>query len=835
MKNNKKLLLSLAITTALGGQVGFAADVEDEDNVIIVTAQKRSERITEVPISISVFPEEAIDQTGIQELRELAEFIPNVLITQGTDFNSRILIRGVGAPSRNIGFDSRVGVYLDGVYLGQGPAVNQDLVDLERVEVLRGPQGTLFGKNTVAGAISLISKKPHHEFEAKATANVANYSGTELRVSANMPISDTVTSKVAFSSRKRDGYIQNVFNPADVATTFVAGIDPGTGAPIVVPIAAAIVGTFNPAFAAFGFGPHPTNGIGPSTNPPNIDLNNQDTQSWRAQVRYQPTDALDINISFDGLSSDRRPVLGVNITDTFGAYPERNAPANDEVSWSNPGLEKRDIDGVALDVSYDMGNDFTFRSITANRFTKIQYQNDTDYGANDLVSLNYEDEYDQTTQEFQIISPDDEDFKYVLGLYYFTQDSKTLRDVFNGNGAFFFSDFSNFSVNYPGLVTSNSGDLTTDSTAFFVSGSYQLNEKWKLGFGVRYTTEDKDVRWQLDGRFSGLFGIATTNPGAGGIPGDIVQSRNDTDTSPTVSLNYAYSENTNIYGKFSTGFKSGGYNLDFIDPTALADGIEFNKETVDSYELGLKTSLMDDRLSLNMAYFTANYKDYQVNQFFSLGVNNGVETTSIRIRNAAEVETDGFEFEAVFKINDDLTINGSLGTLDATFKSFPGGSSPRDPITGVKGLVEDADGNNLPGAADMSASLGIQYYSRIESLDSDLLMRLDMTHTGDYFTTIENVKSRGLNGIPPLPFGNDLTAGQFGQVTQVPFGHVDAYTLLNGRIGLIDGQGNWEVYLWGRNLTDEDQYVDSFREFFGTLVNTPQTPRTYGVEASYNF
>jgi outer membrane receptor protein involved in Fe transport len=346
VKNNKKLLLSLAITTALGGQVGFAADVEDEDNVIIVTAQKRSERITEVPISISVFPEEAIDQTGIQELRELAEFIPNVLITQGTDFNSRILIRGVGAPSRNIGFDSRVGVYLDGVYLGQGPAVNQDLVDLERVEVLRGPQGTLFGKNTVAGAISLISKKPHHEFEAKATANVANYSGTELRVSANMPISDTVTSKVAFSSRKRDGYIQNVFNPADVATTFVAGIDPGTGAPIVVPIAAAIVGTFNPAFAAFGFGPHPTNGIGPSTNPPNIDLNNQDTQSWRAQVRYQPTDALDINISFDGLSSDRRPVLGVNITDTFGAYPERNAPANDEVSWSNPGLEKRDIDGV---------------------------------------------------------------------------------------------------------------------------------------------------------------------------------------------------------------------------------------------------------------------------------------------------------------------------------------------------------------------------------------------------------------------------------------------------------------------------------------------------------
>ncbi len=817
------MLLPIAISMALSG--GYVIAEEEEDTVIRVTAQKRSERLTEVPISMSVFPEEAIDQTGIQELRELAEFIPNVVITQGTDFNSRILIRGVGAPSRNIGFDSRVGVYLDGVYLGQGPAVNQDLVDLERVEVLRGPQGTLFGKNTVAGAISLISKKPDDLLSGSLTVNAANYNGLEIRGEANIPINETFFAKFSYSSRERDGYIENVWDASHVPQNILAGFDPNTGAPIFIPISAYIGGVFDPAFDAFGFPPHPTHGIGPADAPANEDLNNQDTQSWRAAFRLEATDDLTIDVAIDGLESERRPVLAVNDTDTYGAFEEINAPALDEVSWSNPGNETRDIFGLSGTITYEMDNDFTFKSITANRQTDITYLNDTDYGPADFVSLVYEDSYDQVTQEFQIISPDDADLKYVLGYYYYNQKSTTLRDVINGTGAFFFSNFAAFSVNYPGTTTTNKGDLETNSSAVFLSGSYQMNDQWKLGFGVRYTTEDKDVNWDLDGRFSGAFGIAT-------ITG-LADSRTDTNTSPTVSISYAHDENTNIYAKYGTGFKSGGYNLDYIDPTALAAGIEFDKETVDSFELGYKTVMMDGDLSLNLAAFVANYEDYQVNQFFSLGITNGVETTSIRIRNAAEVETSGFEAEAVYKMTEDLTVNATFGSLDATFTSFPGGASPRDPVTGVKAPVEDADGNRLPGSADMSASLGIQYYKQVESLGSDLLVRLDWTHTGDYFTTIENVKSRGLNGMGPLTAALDLA--QYGTVTQIPFGHVDAYGLLSGRIGLIDNLGAWEVYLWGRNLTDEDQYVDSFREFFGTLAHTPQTPRTYGIEATFHF
>jgi len=821
VKTQNKLLVSLAVTMALYGTNLSAEEAQDDEdqssNVVIVTAQKRTERVTEVPIAISVFPQEAIDQTGIQELRELGDFIPNMIVTQGTDFNSRIIIRGVGAPSRNIGFDSRVGVYLDGVYLGQGPSVNQDLVDLERVEVLRGPQGTLFGKNTVAGAVSLVSKKPSGEFEGKATINVGNFNALEAKLNVDIPLSDTVAAKIAFSSRTRDGYIKNVYQEGTLPTTIntVVGGVPVFGIPLPFPIE--------------------------TSNPPNTTdkLNNQDTQSYRAQLRFQPNDNMDINIAFDGLKSSRMPVLGVPLTGTFGDVPYHFADvANNEVNWSFQGNESRDISGVNVNVDYDFGNDFALRSITASRDTKIQYGNDTDYTPLDYLWLDYRDDYSQFTQEFQLISPDDADFKYVLGVYYYDQAATTQRDAIAGNAALFFGATG---------ITANSGTVDTKSTAIYVSGSYQINDDWKLGFGLRQSNESKDVNWELDGRTSGAFGIGctgTTNGSCfvGGVPvaniAPFVDSRSDSNLSPAISLNYAVSDYTNTYVKYSTGFKSGGFNLDYITPIDLQQGIEFNKETVTSWELGLKTSLLDERLSLNMAYFDAQYDDYQVNQFFDLGFDpvTGTQLTSIRITNAAKVDTSGIELEAIFKVNDSLTINGSFGTLDATFAHFPGGTSVIDPNTGAT-IPVNAAGNKLPGSADINSSLGIQYYSNFDSMGTDLLLRLDITHLGDYYTTIQNETSRVAPGVHPLTFVLDLphSAAAGAQPVTIPFGHIDATTTMNGRIGLIDQEGYWEVYLWGRNLTDETTPVDSFREFFGTLVNTPRQPRTYGIEFNYNF
>ena len=186
---------------------------------VTVTAQKRSTNLIDVPIAITVLSAEDIANSGAWELSQLDQYIPNVLITRNTDFHARIVIRGVGAHSRNIGFDTRVGVYLDGVYVGQSPSVNQDLVDLERIEVLRGPQGTLFGKNAIAGAISMVSKKPEADFSAKASVNVFNYDGLELKAAANIPLGDKAAARIYLSDRQQDGFISNTWNPSHVPDT----------------------------------------------------------------------------------------------------------------------------------------------------------------------------------------------------------------------------------------------------------------------------------------------------------------------------------------------------------------------------------------------------------------------------------------------------------------------------------------------------------------------------------------------------------------------------------------------------------------------------------------
>ena len=583
--------------------------------------------------------------------------------------------------------------------------------------------------------------------------------------------------------------------------------------------------------------------VGPETAPDTSKkFNNQDTTSYRAQLRFQPSDDLEINIAIDGLDSDRIPLIAVPKTETFGAGLDYNAPGRLEVAYSENGFEKREMFGANVTIDYDFGEDYSFRSITAIRNSEIDYFSDTDASVLDFLTVHYIDEYKQKTQEFQLISPDGEDFEYVVGLYLYKQDANTIRDADAGRAGFFFGipgaaacqAFNLFVNDINGVPhcggAFNSGSVDTTSKALFMSGSYQLDEHWKLGFGGRYSTETKDLDWRLDGTTSGAFGIGSTGPNG------LQDSRKDTKFSPTVSINYALTPDVQFYAKYSTGFKSGGYNLDFITQADLDVGIEFDLEESTSYELGYKASLLENRLSLNIALFSITYDDYQVNQFFNLGFdpNTGTQLTAIRITNAAAVNTDGAEVEMKWRVNDDFTIIGSMGFLDATFDDFPGGlselSDPADPQSPT--LSVNAAGQKLPFASEFNANLAFQYYSRIDSLGADLLMRLDIAHVGEYFTQIENEKTLDLSGQHGVIFSIDLP--NFGAATTIDYGFIEANTLLHGRIGLIT-DGAWEVYLWGRNLTDEDAYTNDTREFFGARQFVPQVPRTYGLEVIYNF
>jgi iron complex outermembrane receptor protein len=822
-----KLLISSAIFTALFGSALISATAlaqESEGLIleeILVTAQKRSESLSEVPIAISVFSSESIDQTGVQELRDLTEYIPNVTITQGTDFGAQINIRGVGANARNIGFDSRVGVYLDGVYLGQGPALNQDLVDLEQIEVLRGPQGTLFGKNTVAGAINMISTKPSDQFEGNVTANVYNMDGLELKAMINIPMGDTVAARISYSDRTRDGFIKNIYEPSHVPQTFYfphpqAGIIP-LSFPLPTPFCSVLGAPPIPGFCS---------AVGPDEAPVTNKLyNNVDTQSYRAQLRITPNDKLDINIAVDGLESDRIMVNSEPFTDTFGSTIDHFAPKRNEVSYSETSWETREIFGANLNIDYAMDNGHSLRSITAYRNTEMVHFHDTDTSAIDFLYIDYRDEYKQTTQEFQWISPDDAAFKYVAGLYYYNQDSSSTRDAVTGNSGWLFGAPNTF-----GGGAYSAGEVETDSWAVFLNGSYDFDDRWTLGFGFRYSDETKDVVYHLDGTRSGAFGIGSTPPQG------YIDSDTYTNFAPLLTLGYAMGDNTNIYAKFSTGFKSGGFNVDYVKQIDLASGIEFDEETVEAFELGLKSTFLDGRFQLNSAAFIANYEDYQVNQFFDLGFDEatGAQLTSIRITNAAEVDTSGLEFEATFNVTNSLTLNATLGLLDAEFADFPGGTSVDipDPEGGEPITVPvNAKGNELPLAPSVSGSFGFQHYTTFSAVD--LLVRLDVIYTGSYYTTIANEKERNLTGLAPTTLFFDLP--NYGIPNTIDYGYVDSFTTLNGRIGLISNSGTWEVSIWGRNLTDEFVYVDMFRDFFGSLSGVANLPRTYGIEATWHF
>ena len=773
-KRSRTGLYTLALLVTSSLYFPASAQIDDE---IIVTATKRAEKLTEVPIAISVLGADDIDQTSIRELSQIDEYIPNVQISNGTDFRSVITIRGVGSSSRNIGFDSRVGVYVDGVYMGQSPSSNQELLDLERVEVLRGPQGMLFGKNTVAGAISLVTKKPSNEFYGQVSADLGNFNSREFKGMVNVPLGENAAAKFSISKTDRDGYVENITTGNTLA--------------------------------------------------------DRDVLAYRAQLRFTPSDNFEINLAYDGLTSENTALLGEPLTDFLGIAPITIAPEPRRVAFNIDPNDERDVKGGMIDLEYELENGFTLKSISGFRDTEGFTRNATDYSNTDIFSIEYTDIFKQYTQEFQILSPGDKRLTYMAGLYYYKQDATTNRDAIIGldfhegflapfvSPAFgfdpatvtpaellFVQNFLGFGAE--GSSIFNGGQVETKSIAGYVNGSFDISDRLTLGFGGRYSVEDKDANWLLDGRNSGTFAIGSTgvdpadpNPPA---PSPLLNTRRDKFFSPALSLSFAMSDDANVYAKYSSGYKSGGFNLDYINAVELAanNGLEFDKETVDSYELGLKGNFMEGRLKLNLAAFLANYDDYQVNQFVDLGGGS----TSIRITNAASVKTQGLEAEFQLRATDDLDFQGSVGILSAEFNSFPGG--------GTAGA--DATGNKLPNAPEFTASLAAVYSHDLPALSSSLLLRADVTHTGGFFTTVNQEKT------------TQLAAG-----ATVPFGFIESLTQINGRIGILPDSEKFEFYLWGRNLGDADGLDDNFRDFFGTITNKPNIGRTYGVGLVANF
>ncbi|MCL1142398.1 TonB-dependent receptor [Shewanella gaetbuli] len=767
----KRSMLTIAVLTALNSPNLMAVEAEESTDeksssmeTITVTSQKRVERLIDVPLSVTSVDQKELAQRGIKQLQDLGDTAPNLNISESIDFRSSVSIRGVGADSRNIGFDSRVGIYIDGVYLGQSPSINQGLVDLERVEVLRGPQGTLFGKNTIAGAINLISQKPTDQFEGSITANVGNFDAQDYHLKLNIPMGESTAAKVFVNRAVGGAYTKN--------------------------------------------------------NMTGQDLGGRDATSGRINLVSNLTDALELNFSADYLTHDILAVNGMALTDVLG-YDPATGPASMMLNATNrqdlsvgfteatkdnyatfsnrDTTEKKDVWGSSITFDYTTDSDYTFKSITAYRSTEMDIDLSSDVSPLDMLHTPYQDTYKQTSQEFQWISPDLNNLRYLVGVYLFDLDSTTDRKAIAGRDMDIYTlllPIPSTGIDYSMPAVESAGSVDTQSYAVFTNGSYDFNDQWQLGFGLRYSAETKDVDWAIKGTNSGLFRMATAH---------IVDDRKDDFLAPSLNLNYAVTEDSQAYARVSTGFKSGGYNLDFVTNDVIDAGIEFDKETVLSYELGYKAQLLDNHLRLSSALFRAEYDDYQVNQYVDLGGGR----TAISITNAAAVISQGLELEMDYQVTDDFQITGSLGLLDATFDSFPGG--------GTAG--SDASGNKLPNAPEVTAALGVQYYQSLSSLNSTLMYRLDYNYTAEQYFLVNNDENYQIPGT--------------GEV--VDFDKADSYSTLNARITLMSDMDNWQVSLWGQNLTDSNHMVESYREFFGGINAIYAKPRSFGVEATYNF
>lgn len=734
---------TLAIQVGLAMAVAVAMPVMAEGNSfaleeVVVTAQKRAQDLQDIPISVQAFTANAIDKLGADSLSDLSEAAPSLDIGGlGKGSQQWMGMRGVTDFARNVGITSRMGVYIDGVFQGRSYAADVPLLGLESVELLRGPQGTLFGKNTETGAISLNTKKPSEDFAAEVGLDYGRYNTVKTTAYINGAITDKLFASASGSYQQADGYYDNLTLNKD-------------------------------------------------------DVGDYDTSSVRGQLRFLPSDMFDIRLSGDYTKKHSDQPLATNAS--LDAYKTNQNFITKDDSENY---------GTAVTADVFLDGDYTLTSISAFRHNEFTTLADDDYTAADLVNVNFNEDSDQYSQELRLKSPVNEKYDWVGGLYYFYNDLSSERTVDLTStllGGLLPPSLSPYAGALGGYVEVPN-KLTEETWAAYVHGNYRFTDKIELTAGVRYTSEEKDLDWSQvnhpnDPETAQVLEDATGAP-LTQAPGLFLGATNydklsrnldDDDWSPTVGLNYYVDDGVMLYAKYARGYKSGGWNADF-----MTNGLEYfgyDSESVDSYEVGLKSTLFDDSLRLNMAYYYSEYDDFQVFQ----QVYNTEGNPSNELTNAAQVVNQGLELETVWIATDHLQFTLNAAYLDTNYDDF----------TNQDGT--DYSDNELPFAPEWKVYAGTQFIQPVGSF-GDLTFNVDYAYTDSQYTDPSNV---------------------------APF-ELDSFGLWNARVTLTPVDAAWEVSLWGKNLGDKEYQVQSNLNLLRTQRYTWGNPQMYGASFKYFF
>lgn len=667
---------------------------------IVVTAQKRVQNVQDVPVAVSVTSAADIERLQVSSVESLQYSTPSLVVSGGDPSRKRFGIRGISDGSRNAGFDNRIGVYVDGVWVGRSAASNQAVLDLASIEVLRGPQGTLFGKNTVAGAINITTVRPSEGFGGYLEGELGNYDHRQVRGSLNLGFSEKAAMRVSGSYLNRDGFTKNLFN--------------------------------------------------------GLDYDNHDDYNLRGQFQLKANDTT-IYLTADTAKMKSRATAGGE------RLPDPLAPLPRQISHDELQNYAIDYSGVSGQIDHAFGNGGTLTSITAYRASKLDGSVDEDFSPARVAATNIAiEDTSHFSQELRYASDNDGAFDYLFGLYFLDQK------VEGTGGAFAFARAINPSA--PAIFVNARHDSTVDTTTYaaFLHANYRPTEKLEFTLGARLTKDDKAIDYRISDQ-SGLF----TN-------GALKDKRSRTDFSPTVSVNYKASDDVMAYARYARAFKSGGWNADFV--RSVAD-MDFDDESVNAFELGLKTELLDKRVRLNLAAYLSKHKNYQVFSFVQLA-NGG---TALNVSNAGKLTSKGFEIEAEAAPTDWLTLFANYGYNDSTFDSFLNGGGP-----GV-----NFDGNSAADAPKHNLSLGAS--TNFDLGFANLILQGDYTYRSSFYSNSDNLAVNRNN----------------------------ALQLVNLRAGLE--KGNVSLFGWVRNAFDVTETIYNSRSFLALPRVEYNDPRTYGL------
>ena len=673
---------------------------------IIVTARRRDEQLKDVPVAVTALSSERLEETGATDITTLQQQTPNATVQVARGSNSTLIsfIRGVGQQDPLWGFEPGVGLYVDDVYVARPQAAVLDIFDIERIEVLRGPQGSLYGRNTVGGAIKYVTSRLSQDAEATIRGAYGSYNQVDLVASGSVPLTDSFRIGGAFASLTRDGYGENL----------------NTGA----------------------------------------EHYDKDVTAFRASAEFTPRDEVFFRLAYDRTQDDSSPRHGHR--EVAGVGPGAGSPDSVYDTYAGVGDENSvESEGLSFTGQVDVSEHWSFKAITAWREGRTDTVIDFDNTPAPTLDIPAYYADDQFTQEFQF------QFNYdriqgVFGVFYLDASAEGAFDTILGN---------------LGIVIGTGGVVETESVALFADVNLDLTERLHLGLGIRYT-EDSKTGTVFRANYLG----ATRSPLLGGavrapllVRSDYTNERTFDDISPRVALSYDFSDAITGYASWSSGFKSGGFDMrgDAILTPDTVNG--YDSETVDSYEIGLKGRA--GPLSFSSSVFYNQYEDQQVTTQVP-----AIAGIASFVDNVGQSTLYGAEFEGSLFLTENLTANFAVGYLNSEFDEF------------------------------LRYNLTTMAYEDI----SDLVVLQNAPEWTGYFglTWRGDVAGGELVVTPSVSYRGDFSMFEFPN----PILDQEAYALVDLSLIWTAPSERWSLGLFGKNLTDEEYRVGGYN-FPGALFN----------------